>query len=63
MITFKQTCFLISLLVVALGIWLFYRLKITYDESGRKEKMPPSFWLYVAWCGILLAFAAALFLG
>lgn len=60
--TIRIIGFVIVAIAAVIGVGLLYKMKVSYDYYGEKEKMPLSFWLYVAWVAFLVILAAFIFL-
>ena len=60
--TIRIIGFVIVAIAAVIGVGLLYKMKVSYDYFGEKEKMPLSFWLYVAWVAFLVILAAFIFL-
>ena len=50
----KAVTLLTMLALSGVGIYIFYRLMVSYDFDGEREPLPSVFWFYVGYVGLIL---------
>lgn len=54
MTVIKAVTLLTMLALSGVGIYIFYRLMVSYDFDGEREPLPGVFWFYVGYVGLIL---------